>query len=79
MDVSALEAPVRIFVSENDLFQDDHVQLGHDIEETLTEAGKDVEYTLYPPFGDDGHELFFEVREPYWSDVSALLETFLRP
>jgi hypothetical protein len=23
--------------------------------------------------GDDGHELFWEVREPYWSDVLEFL------
>ena len=45
---------------------------------SLNDAGKDVEYTIYPPFGDDGHELFFEVREPYWSDVTALLDEFVR-
>ena len=24
--------------------------------------------------GDDGHELFWEVREPYWSDVLEFLD-----
>ena len=40
--------------------------------EALESVGKSVEYILYPPYGDDGHELFFEV-DDYWSDVQIFL------
>ncbi len=42
--------------------------------EALESAGSSVEYILYPPYGDDGHELFFEV-DDYWSDVTTFLST----
>lgn len=49
------------------------MQLAHDVEDALREAGKSAALTIYPPYGSDGHELFFEVREPYWSDVLTFL------
>ncbi len=76
-DVSPLAAPTRIYVSENDTLQANHVQLSRDVENALLEAGKDVELTIYPPFGEDGHRLFFEVRDPYWSDVILFLDNTL--
>ena len=68
-DVSALSAPVQIYVAENDTYQADHVQLAQEIVDVLMEADKEVDLTIFPDFADDGHELFFEVREPYWSDA----------
>jgi len=68
-DVSAITAPVHIYVAENDTLQADHVQLAEDVFDALTEAGKQVDLTIYPAFGNDGHSLFFEVRDPYWSDA----------
>ena len=56
---------------------DDLVQLASQVEQALSEAGKDVQLTVYPPFAANGHELFFEVREPYWSDVLQFLDTNL--
>jgi len=73
-DVSALAAPVLLQVSENDLFQSDHVQLVADIEAALVAAEKPFESILYPPFGEDGHEMFWEVRDPYWPDLVAFLD-----
>lgn len=72
--VDALAAPVLLQVSENDLFQSDHVQLVADIEAALDAAAKPYESILYPPYGDDGHELFWEVQEPYWSDLVDFLD-----
>jgi dienelactone hydrolase len=72
-DVSELAAPVLLQVSENDRFQSDHVQHVADITLALEGAGKPYESILYPPCGDDGHELFWEVQEPYWSDLVAFL------
>jgi len=72
-----IAAPVLLQVSENDLFQADHVQLVADVEAALEAAGKPYESILYPPYGDDGHELFWEVQEPYWSDLLAFLQEHL--
>lgn len=73
-DVSALAAPVLLQVSENDVFQSDHVQHVADIAVALEDADKPFESVLYPPYGDDGHELFWEVQEPYWSDLVSFLD-----
>ena len=77
-DVSSIAAPVEIYVSENDLTQADHVQLAHDVDDALRAAGKPVNLTVYPPYGSDGHMLFDQVQEPYWSDVLAFLENQLK-
>ena len=71
LQVSRIDDPVRVFVSENDQTQANHVQISHDVEDALRAAGKDVDLTIYPPYGDDGHKLFFLVQEPYWSDLIA--------
>ena len=76
-DVSALAAPVLIQVSENDLFQADHVQIVEDVKAALDAAGKEYTSHLYPAYGDDGHELFWEVQEPYWSDLLDFLAEHL--
>jgi dienelactone hydrolase len=75
-DVSAITAPVAVLVSENDLYQDDHVALAEAVPDALSEAGKEVEYIEYGPYASDGHERFFEVGS-YWSDVTSFLETGL--
>ena len=64
-DVSAIESPVQILIAEND----DLLPLAQDVQGALADAGADVELKVYPPYGNDGHELFFKVRESYWSDV----------
>lgn len=68
-----VSAPVLVLVAENDVYQADHVKLTHDVEDALRSAGKEVRLIQYPPFGDDGHELFFEVRG-WWEDVAAFLD-----
>ncbi len=72
--VSSIAASIRVFVSENDLYQADHVQIAHDVEDALSAVGKDVVLTIYPPYGNDGNELFFVVQEPYWKDLMAFLD-----
>jgi len=75
-DVSPIAAPVRLLVSENDgppAQKEDHVEICELIKTTLEDDGKSVELTVYPPFGNDGHELFFEVDDIYWPDVLAFL------
>lgn len=81
-DVAQIQAPVRIYVAENDQQTTggsvvDHVALSRMVEQALQDAGKDVELTVYPPYADDGHALFFEVREPWWSDVSGFFNQAL--
>ncbi len=70
----SLSAPTSIYVSENDLLRANHVQLSRDVESSLRETGKEVELKIYPPFGEDGHRLFFEVRGVYWEDIIAFLD-----
>lgn len=72
-DVSSISAPVLILVSENDLYQADHLSICNDLKDALEDANKEVELIVYPPYGDDGHELFFEVGN-YWDDVLEFLE-----
>ena len=82
VDVALIQASVRIYVAENDQQLEggtvtDHVALSQLVESALQSAGKDVELTVYPPYADDGHTLFFEVREPWWSDVSGFFNQTL--
>ena len=72
--VSRIDDPVRVFVSENDQTQANHVQISHEVADTLRMADKDVDLIIYPPYGDDGHKLFFLVQEPYWSDLIAFFD-----
>ena len=83
-DVAGIQAPVRIYVAENDQQMRrrggsvvDHVALSEMVERALRDAGKDVELTIYPSYADDGHSLFDEVREPWWSDVSRFFNQAL--
>ncbi len=55
----------------------DHVALSRMVERTLRDVGKDVGLIIYPPYADDGHTLFFKVREPWWSDVARFFNPVL--
>ena len=85
VDLTRIRAPVRIYVAENDQQMRrrsgrmvDHVALSKMVERALKDVGKDVELTIYPPYADDGHTLFFKVREPWWGDVSRFFDQALR-
>ena len=69
LNVSEVQAPVRIHIAENDGL----LPLAQEVDSALQNAGKDVELIVYSAFEDDGHDLFDEVREPYWSQVLAFL------
>lgn len=71
--VSAVEARVRIFIAENDSL----LPLAHEVEQALADAGKHVELTVYEAFEDEGHDLFFEIRDLYWGDVLEFLDSTL--
>lgn len=83
-DVSAIDDPVLMLVANNDTFQDDHSWLAQMAYDSLVAAGKTVTIIIYPDHdsngdliidsSDDGHELFFSVRDPYWTDVIAFLD-----
>jgi dienelactone hydrolase len=75
-DLSMVGAPVLVLVSENDLFQDDHVHLVEVVVAGLEAAEKDVTSNIYPPYGTDGHTRFFEVGD-YWVDILNFLEPLL--
>ena len=87
-DVSSFDDPILILVVTNDLIQDNHVQLAQMAYDSLNNNGKNVTHTIYPYFDsngdghqntppDDGHELFWKVQDPYWSDVISFLNTHL--
>ena len=76
-DVTPVDDPVLVLVSENDVFQADHVVIAHDVEAALSDAGKDVHLVIYPPYQHDGHQLFFAVQDPYWTDLLDFLEAHL--
>ena len=73
-----ITAPVLLMVAENDKAQADHVAIVQRIDVTLRRMGISVETIRYPPYGRDGHALFFEVGS-YWPDVIAFLEVGLGP
>ena len=75
-DVDPIAAPVLILVSENDLYQDDHVALAQAVYSALSAAGKEAEYIMYEPYGSDGHDRFQEVGS-YWTDIVDFLESTL--
>ena len=68
-NVSAVQAPVRIYIAENDSL----LPLAQEVSAALQDSGKNVELTVYPAFEDDGHDLFFEVRDLYWNNVLDFL------
>ena len=67
-----VSAPVLLLVAENDTTQANHVELMRRTERALQEAGKSARMIVYPPYGTDGHRMFFEVGA-YWSDVVTFL------
>ena len=85
--IAAIDDSVLLMVAQNDLYQDDHVQLVIDIENAMDNV---VNYRsiFYDPYDsdlngiidslDDGHELFWEVQQPYWSDLIIFLDNNLK-
>jgi dienelactone hydrolase len=87
-DVSMFNDSLLIMVALNDLYQDDHVQLAKDVQAAMVADSKNSRLIEYPEFdanfdnvidsNDDGHELFWEVREPYWPDLIQFLDRQLK-
>jgi len=82
-DVSLIDDPALILVANNDTFQDQHVMLAQLVYDSLIVAGNTATINIYPDYdsngdsiidgSDDGHELFFIVQNPYWTDVINFL------
>ncbi|MBI4226673.1 MAG: dienelactone hydrolase family protein [Candidatus Omnitrophica bacterium] len=71
-----ITAPVLLMVSENDRSPVDHVQVIRKIQQALESAGQRVKLIRYPPYGNDGHQMFFKVGD-YWNDVLAFFKDAL--
>ncbi|MCH2023595.1 MAG: dienelactone hydrolase family protein [Saprospiraceae bacterium] len=79
----SIDDPSLVLVSNNDTFQDQHVILAQMVYDSLIGANKTANIHIYPSYdsngdmavtsADDGHELFFSVQEPYWSDIMNFL------
>jgi dienelactone hydrolase len=81
VDPSRITAPVFVLVARNDTgskhtLGKDTVASSNDLVATLKQAGRDVTYTVYPPYGSDGHLMFFELGA-YWTDVVEFLSKHL--
>ena len=46
------------------------------VRDALTGAGKTAELKIYPPFEDNGHDMFQELGD-YWTDIEAFLASHL--
>ena len=76
--VATAETPATLIqVAKNDTVQADHVAIARLTERQLERAGTAARLILYPPFGREGHSLFFKVRTAYWDDLLVFLERHL--
>ena len=78
IDPAGITAPVFVLVAKNDTgskttFGNNLVAVSDDLVATLKQAGRDVTYTVYPPYRSDGHLMFFEIGA-YWTDVLNFLQ-----
>lgn len=88
-DVSPINDPVLILVANNDTVQDNHVALAQMVYDSLIAGGKTATQIIYPGYdsngdlivdgSDDGHELFFAVQNPYWTDILNFLNANCSP
>ncbi|MBI1953879.1 MAG: dienelactone hydrolase family protein [Candidatus Omnitrophica bacterium] len=74
--LNRVHVPVLLMVASNDEKQADHVGIAKEIHQRLKAEGKNSKLIVYPPYGSDGHRLFFEVGA-YWKDLLAFLQTYL--
>lgn len=77
-----ISAPVLLLVAENDLpqynnEQQDHVALAKRLRDSLEGAGRHARLIVYPPYGNNGHMMFFEVGD-YWDHILQFLKESLR-
>jgi dipeptidyl aminopeptidase/acylaminoacyl peptidase len=80
-EVDSINAPLLLLVAENDTgsfrTHDMNTLEGtKKLSHALEAAGKDVKLIIYPPYGSDGHTLFFSVGK-YWPDIVEFLKEHL--
>jgi hypothetical protein len=71
-DAVNIRVPVLLLVAENDTgsrktMGQDTVDSMQRMSTGLTKAGNRPRLIVYPPYGTDGHEMFFEI-SAYWQD-----------
>ena len=81
-EAASINAPILVLVAENDIgsnrtFGMNILEATKKVTRALEAAGKDVRLIVYPPYGDDGHTLFFDVGD-YWPDVVRFLKRHLQ-
>ncbi len=83
VDAGSVAAPILMLVAENDTGS--RTSMGGDVKSHMTElaallqaAGREHRMIIYPSHGSDGHQLFFDVGA-YWPDVTAFLDSHLKP
>jgi len=74
--------PTLILVSKNDTPKNNdekknHVAIAKQMKSALETAEKEVELTIYPPYKENGHLMFFEIGD-YWEDVIEFLNKNLK-
>ena len=82
-DVSPIEDPILVLVANNDTAPTNLTLLAQLTYDSLIAGGKTATLNIYPDYdsngdliiddSDDGHNLFFVVQEPYWTDVMNFL------
>ncbi len=80
-NLKAISAPVLLLVAGNDTGSRSSrgmnmVQGNRELARALKAAGREVKAIEYPPYGTDGHAMFFEVGA-YWKDVVSFLRQHL--
>lgn len=80
-DARKIRVPVLLLVSENDTgsrktLGQNTVDTVRRMSEALAAAGNVPKLVVYPPYGADGHDMFFQVGA-YWPDVVEFLKKHL--
>lgn len=80
-DAASIAAPSLLLVAQNDTGSrrsndQNTLHTTREMADALKKAGKDTRLIVYPPFGGDGHLLFFSVGS-YWPDVVEFLKRHL--
>jgi len=76
-----IRAPILLLVAKNDTgsrktMGQNTFEVMRRMSAALTAAGNTPKMIVYPPYGSDGHEMFFEVGA-YWTDVVEFLKKHL--
>lgn len=80
-DAVNIRVPVLLLVAKNDTGSrktrgQNTLKTMRRMSTALTDAGNPPKLIIYPPYGNDGHEMFFEIGA-YWKDVVQFLKKHL--